>query len=366
MTNITPKNLTVAISAATQAKVFTADAAQALTPGVLHDLANSDAPLQTLKLAAQNLRAFLAPFATAQTADAGGVHLDRAVRHTLTDIADQLAGAAERLETVKGGLFGVAMGLSVADGVVTVQEAEAIGAIGERILADAQDPGATARLMRGMLAELETMFAQTAAFGSNALGSGPSRDEVFAPQSSAAMNRLNVTLGQTIAAGIKPDASQVVAADGAFAKGVRDAMNGDPMMRALMFEAGLPSLVQEQLAIYDSTGLRGPAKLAMDRESGKIAQALVAHVNAAAPGVDHEDLRATVFRLVTGEFLPADLMKKFTQELAANDVAALTKAQQGMQERAATFDVDGASTTKNLRKAWLSAAQIVGDHLATR
>jgi len=346
-------NLAATMKAALKDKVVTEDEATALVPAVIKDLikggeANAK---ETLALLAQNLKAFLEPFRANDLQEHDGVRVDRSVRYSLTDVANHLEQAAAKLDEIKGGTFGVAMGLVMEDGKITAKEAAVTAALGKKVVDGSANPGDAARVLRSMLIDLEAIFQQSALMGSSAnFGSGPTRDEVMMPGSSKSFARLNTVLGNAIAKGLEGTApSETVKADSEFAKGIKDIVGADSLGRRILLET-LPMLVDKEVAMFDSTGLVGGLKGRMDQQLEARAKALLAHVDAHATGSDADDIKQSVYRLTTGKFLPPSAEPEFKQQLASlgeddlrDGMTSFTKQVEQLGKR------DGATTSFALK-----------------
>lgn len=362
MPTIKPNHVSSTLRAATRDGVVSDKEAAAFTRAALKDLVHSDDGATTLKMAAENLRRFLEPFRERDSQEEGGVQLGRSTRYSLADVADKLAKAADELATLNMNAFQVAMALSIDDGKITAYEAKDLGRLAQKTVDSADDPAEAARTMRRVLLELETLFAQTAALGFG----GPMRDEVLTATSSRELARLNAFLGHAIAQGLgAAGASETVAPDSAFAKGVADIAHADHMERRMLLET-LPHLVDQELGMYDATGLTGPAKLKMEQQAEARGRALLAHVNDLAAGGDVEDLQQALYRIVTGRFLPDDAMAELSAMVKTLPVEELEQGIAQFKRRVQELGGAQSFSVKNEKKGLLEGVALLEAELARR
>jgi hypothetical protein len=344
MPKIEPTFVNAALKTALKDGEVTADEVKNnIAPAALKDLARSDNPKETLRLAAENLARFLEPFRTNDSQEEKGVLLARTARYSLTDLAETLSKSAEQLDAIKGGVFGAAFGLAIEDGQVSVTEVKHLQTAAKKMMESATDPAAAARTMRGMLLEVEAMLAQTALFGS------ATREEVFSADSSKALGKLNKLLGTAIASGLSTGTEEKVDPNGTFAKGIKDIVEADGMGRGLVM-AALPSLIDQEVAMFNADGLVGPAKLKMEQQAEKRASALMSYVDSLPASSGSDDVKFTLFRLVTGKYVPPAAADQFKAELTSVDVDELKGAIKGLTKELES-GTGSSFTAVNQRKA---------------
>ncbi|MEW5847799.1 MAG: hypothetical protein AB2A00_03255 [Myxococcota bacterium] len=358
MTTIQPKSVHSAINRATVDKLVTEGEAQKVPAAIIKDLLASSNPSETLKLAAQRLKDFLAPFHGGPE-NADGVRMDQAARYKLSDLADALERAGNELETIKGGAFSLVMGLASDDGKLQTGEITQLRKMAEKMVAGAPDPAAVAGTLKDILIAFEGRLEMAKVWGQ-----GPTRDEVVSAQASRRMDALSTFLGGVIAQHLTGANGGTVDPDGEFAKGVKDMMSQGGGFGGNFALLALPGLVDAELGKYDSTGFSGPAKLKLDAQAEARGKELLKYVDS-LPG-DTSDIKERLYRLVAGTFCPPDMKDQLQQQLSSADSDELKGALERMRQQAKELEGTRSFSVRRERAAMQEGIGLIEGELARR
>lgn len=359
MTTIKPTNLNASLKAAVRDGEVTQQEAAKLTAAALKDLIKSDDQAATLKLAAENLSRFLEPFRARDSQEEGGVWLGRTVRYEVEDLVNKLTRAAEELTALTMNPFEVAMGMVLEDGKLSAYEAKDLGKLAQKLVDEADDPAAAAQAARRSLLQLESLFAQSVTFGMG----GPTRDDVLTKTSSKHLATLNAFLGTAIAKGLDGAPNETVSPHSEFAEGIQQILDATPMERNMLLET-LPYLVDQEVGMYDATGLVGPARLKMEQQAAARGRALLAYVDGL--GSDVDDIQQALFRIVTGRFLPDDAMAEFKTMVSTLPGDELRRGLEQFKGRAESLKGAQSYSVKNEVKGLLEGVALLEAELARR
>ncbi len=354
------RNVAAQFASISKDKLIDEKEVASLTPALIKDLIRNTDSKATLESAAKNLKEFLAPFAGSRTAPGRDVEFESMpAKYKLHDLADMLTRAGDQLASIDGGMFQLAMGLSVDDGKLSSSEIKDLQKVAAKMVKDSADPKATAAKLKQVLVEFDAQIRNMTSAGMG------SRDEVMDPAAQAAMGKLNAFLGASIAkhsTGVNPS---VVDPNGPFAKGLQDALRDNSSFGpAAGLAMVLPSLIESELGVFDTKGLSGPAKLKMDAMRDERAGALMAHVNSL--NLDDSGMTASIYRMLTGHFVPPNLANEFKTELKSMSVDDLKSQLESFEKHAARSPASDTVADRNNLAALKEGAALVAAELKTR
>lgn len=362
MSRIAAKNTASAIRSATRDNQVTEKEVGKLGRAVIKDLvAGSDQPEKTLKDCAARLGTFLEPFRANDLQEAGGVWLGREQRYDVSDLQSGLEKAADQLDEVDGGLFGMVMGLALQDGRMDAHEAGHLRKLAKKVVESSDDPDATAMSFRKVLLEMESAISHNVA-----LDMGPGHSKYFTKGADKTLADVNAFLGQAIATGIKrPGEGLEIKPDSDLGKAFKELAEEDGWGRAMMMET-LPSIVDKELARYDSTGLTGPAKLKMEKQTAARAAAILSYVEGLNTDGNSDDLVQNLYRITTGHFMPPAKMDAFKTVLQGMDSSEIRKGMKSFSERLDALAEGESFSMRNERAGLEEGLDLLEAELARR
>lgn len=354
------RNVAAQFASITKDKMVDEKEVASLTPALLKDLIRNTDAKATLESAAKNLQEFLAPFAGSRVAPGRDVEFQSLdAKYKMHDLADALTRAGEQLARLDGGLFQIAMGLSVEDGKLSASEVKDLQKVAAKVVKESADPKVTAAKLKQVLVEFDSHLRNLASAGMGG------RDEVMDPAAQAAMGKLNAFLGATIAKHTSTVNPSVVDPNGSFAKGLKDALRDNGSFGpAAAVELVMPSLVEAELGVFDSKGLSGPAKLKMDAMREERAGALMGFVNSL--NLDDSGMTASIYRMLTGHFVPPQLATEFKTELKGMSVDDLKSQLQTFTRYQAEVPAQDTVAGRNNLAALKEGAALVQAELTAR
>jgi hypothetical protein len=328
-----------------------------LARAMLADLVAAPNATEGLKQLEENVNALLKELP--ESGSAPGVGNLGEIKVELRRLTDTFADAQMMMDSAEEGLFMIAMGLARADGRVTVKETKNVRALAEKMVAQADDPGATA----GQLRDLSVMLG--AFYKAEGEKHARPHDDQFSKTAGMHYGRMERSLGKALAA--TEDVADVRQLDPKSSEAwhIRQTLVNLEEHGSGVDVVSLATVVNMELGKFDSSRMRGAAKFKLDQMKEARQDAVLDYARALGMDEAHPIFQ-TLHGLIFGQVMSDDAFSKYATLIggaATEDVQATYDEFLGMKQQLEYLTPENRN---QLKPAYGRFEKLLRDELARR
>jgi hypothetical protein len=333
-----------------------------VTAAIIRDLGQQGDAKKIFEKIGKNMEAFVTKVRTEMGEPNPELKASEAALEKLEDLVEGMADAVDEWDDFQMGIFGAAMGIAFEDDHVSVRDVDALDDLARDLVKNAGADEKIGHKVRNTMAMLEMVLN-----GGTPMDDSDD-DMVVSASARRKLDKLDRFLARQVAKeiGTQPSGGTVDPSSelGGLFESIASGSGGMAAGFGMIF---LPTLVERDLAVFDSEGLSGQAKHKLDSQAEARGRVLLEHVNA-LPGDpdDKEALQTMLYRLVTGHYVPPDQKDEFVAHLDGATTDELKDALEGIDRQSDMWGALPGRTGKNMRAANAEARKLIEDELAQR